>query len=199
MNLIIDGEIFKQFRDTIYFLNKNGEIYSSYAKRKIKGCVRNIKGKKYRYVDVWNKQINKQQHINIHKMVYIAWNGEVPNNLQVNHKNDNELDNRLENLYVGNQKQNIYDCIKNNHRVGSVYYLTVYDKVKKVERTFCPAKEFIDYCGHKVKNGAINRMFSRNWFKTRYDIISYGKISNLQELFFIKSVTTNPDECRGVE
>lgn len=33
----------------------------------------------------------------------------------------------------------------------------------------------------------------------RYDIISYGKISNLQELFFIKSVTTNPDECKGVE
>ena len=34
----------------------------------------------------------------------------------------------LENLYCGTQKENIQDCFVNNHRVGRINKLIVYDK-----------------------------------------------------------------------
>lgn len=182
MDLIINKKIFKQFRNSIYFVSKDGEVYSSYSKRIINGMIRISNGKQYKYVDVWDYNSNKQKHINIHRMVYIAWNGEIPDNLQVNHINDNSLDNRLENLYVGNQKENINDCIINNHRVGNIFYLTVFDKEYNKILTFCPSSEFIKYCNHPSNNGSINRFFKRNWFKKRFDIIEYGSINNIDEL-----------------
>ncbi len=34
------------------------------------------------------------------------------------------------NLYAGTQKENIQDCIKNNHRVGNSHILILFDKEK---------------------------------------------------------------------
>ena len=62
--------------------------------------------------------------------------------------------------------------------------------------SFCPAKNFIKYSGHSCANGSLKRMFSRNWFKIRYEILEYKKINNLEEL---KGVTTMGDECSPVE
>ncbi len=196
MDLIINKKTFKQYKDTIYYVSKHGEVYSTYAKKIIKGLKRNVKGKTYLYIDVKNKETKKRQHINIHKMVYTAWIREPKKGEQVNHKDDNSLNNNLDNLYIGNQKENILDCINNEHRVGNVFYFTVLDKEKNKILTFCPAKNFIEYCGHPNKNGCLNKYFNKKWFKKRYEIIEFKRINNLNHY---QNVTTMADECKPVE
>lgn len=79
-------------------------------------------------------------------------------------------------MYEGTQKDNIKDCIFNGHRVGNLYNL-----IKKL--TFCPASNFISYCGHLNKSKCLNKFF---WFKKCY-------INDYQ------SITTKDDECNPVE
>ena len=53
-----------------------------------------------------------------------------------------------------------------------------FDSLKTKENkilTFCPASNFIIYSGHSCANGSVKRMFTRNWFKVRYEIIDYNK------------------------
>ena len=192
--IIYNNEEYAQYKDTIYSASKDGKIYSNYVKRNIKPLIRKARGKEYYYIDIYDKEEQKQKHVPVHRIVYIAWQGDTEE--QVNHINDNSLDNRLENLYAGTQKENISDCIQNEHRVGQVFYLTLFDKRKQQTVTFCPAKDFILYSGHSCQNGCLSRVFSRKWFQSRYEIIEYKKINNLSEL---KSVTTKGDECNPVE
>lgn len=194
-DIIINSTIFKRYRNSIYYVSQFGDVYSTYSKKILKPLERLSKGKLYYYIDVRNPETNKVQHTNIHKMVWIAWNGEIPNGYQINHINDNSIDNRLSNLYVGTQKENISDCELNNHRVGNCFYLTVYDNQIDRVLTFCPAKDFIDYSGHPNKSGSLNKFFNKNWFKKRFDILEFKNINNLSEY---QNVTTMGDECNPV-
>lgn len=193
-SIIFSGKEFKQYRyNPIYFVSSDGQVFSSFSKRIIKNNLRG-KNKQYYCVDVY---INgSQKHIPIHKMVYDTWVRKIEDGEQVNHKDDNSLNNNLDNLYVGTQKENIQDCLKNKHRVGHMFYLTVYDKQANKVITFAPAKNFIEYCGHSNKSGSLNKFFSKNWFKARYEILEFKQIKNIDEL---KGVTTIPDECKEVE
>lgn len=191
----IKGITFKQFKDTRYYCDENGNIYSDYSHRLLNPMKRsNTENKQYYYIDINFGE--GQKHCPIHKIVYETWIGEIKNGLQVLHKDDNQFNNNINNLYLGAQKENISDCISNNHRVGNTWILTVYDKEVNETTTFCPANKFIDYSGHPCKNGGIKRMFTRNWFKKRYEIIDYYLCKNLD---MKKGVTTMGDECNPVE
>lgn len=193
-SIIIEGKEFKQVAiNKTYFISSDGLVYSSFSKRLLKLMKRSYDNKKYYYVDIFVG--GKQKHITIHRLVYETWVGSISPNMQVNHKNDNSLDNRVENLYIGTQSDNIRDCIYNGHRVGSTKLFIVYDRHVDKTLTFCPANDFISYCGHTSKNGSIKRFFTKNWFKKRYIIIEFRSIVDLNEL---KSVTTIADECRQV-
>lgn len=193
--IIIGKKVFREISlNNNYYIDCDGNVYSKFAKRVIKHLYRKIGGKLYAHVDIYID--GKQKHIPIHKLVYVTWVGEIHPNLQINHKDDNSLNNNYLNLYVGTQKDNIKDCINNNHRVGNVFYLTLHDKKLDSVVTFCPASDFIDYCGHPCNNGCIKRFFKRNWFKKRYEILEYKHIDNLSHF---KSVTTMADECKPVD
>ena len=196
MEVIIKGQLFKQYKNTLYYVSKTGAVYSAHSHRILKGQIRTASGKSYKYIDILNKSTGKQQHINVHKMVYTAWVREPQGTEQVNHINDDSLDNRLENLYIGTQQENVQDCIKNNHRIGHMFYLTIFDKKVNKVLTFCPSSDFIQYCGHSNKNGCLNKFFNKNWFKIRYDIIEFKPVNNLQHY---QNVTTMGDECSPVE
>lgn len=194
MNIIsIQGKNFKQFRDTKYYCDENGTIYSDFSHKILKPMLKGPKNKQYYYVDI--NFGNGQRHCYIHKIVYETWIGEIPKDKQVLHKDDNQFNNNINNLYLGDQKQNIQDCKDNNHKVGNTWILTIFDKEKNETITFCPASDFIAYCGHPCQNGGIKRMFSRNWFKTRYDIIDYYLCKSID---MKKGVTTMGDECNPV-
>lgn len=185
MDIIFNNVVFKNFiLNKNYFVSEYGDVYSSFSKRCIKPILRG-KHKKYYVVDIY---INgKQHHIPIHRLVYYVWVHPINSDVQINHKNDNSLDNRLTNLYAGTQKENILDSVNNKTRVGNIKYLIIYDKEKDITLTFCPSINFIDYCGHSCKNKSIKRFFSKKWFIDRYKIIKYDNIKNISTL---KSVTT---------
>lgn len=168
-----------------YYISKDGQIYSLKTKKYLSWSI-DVNG--YPRVDLRIK--DKQKHFKVHKLVWITWNGNIPTNLQLNHKNDNKLDPSLSNLYLGTQKENIKDCFENNKRVGHIWSLCVFDKEVGRTLTFCPAKKFIEYSGHSCKSGSISKIMKKNWFKKRYNIIYYKQMEN---------VTTMTDECRSVE
>lgn len=183
--LIINGKILKPY-DSMYYVSADGDVYSTYSKKFLKP---HIDKDGYLRVDIHSK------HMKVHKLVYIVWIGPIPENMQINHIDDDKLHNHYSNLYAGSQKNNIKDCINNNHRCGNIFYLTLFDREKNKVITFCPASDFISYSGHSNKNGSLKKMFSKNWFKKRYKIIEYKRIFSNEEL---KSVTTIGDECNQV-
>lgn len=176
--IIIDEVVYKRY-DDMYFVSASGDVYSQYSGKKLKHSI-DIDG--YHRVDLHSR------HKKVHKLVYEVWGGELLAGIQVNHRDDNKDNNHISNLYAGTQKENIRDCGANGHRVGNTWYLTIADKQTGETLTFSPASDFIKYCGHPCENGNVKRMFSRNWFRKRYEIIDYKK----------KSVTTTADECRQV-
>ena len=93
--------------DNNYYINQYGDVYSKFINRHLK---HNIDIDGYHRVDIHGK------HKKVHRLVYQYWIGPIPNNKQVNHKDDDKNNNRIENLYLGTQKQNISDTIKKNHR-----------------------------------------------------------------------------------
>ena len=163
--IIIENKTLKPY-DENYFISEYGDVYSLYSKKFLK---HQIDRDGYHRVDIHSK------HIKVHKLVYTTWIGNLSKEEQINHKDDNKDNNHYSNLYAGSQKENIQDCIKNKHRVGNTHYLTIYDKKENKILTFCPASEFILYSGHSCMNGSVKRMFTRNWFKVRYEIIDYNK------------------------
>ena len=177
--IIKNEKIYKKY-DNNYYVSEYGDVYSLYSHKCLK---HNIDLDGYHRVDIHSK------HVKIHKLVYLTWIGEIKDGEQINHKDDNKDNNHYTNLYKGTQKQNIQDCIANNHRQGNLWYLTLYDKEKKKVLTFCPAYKFIEYSGHPCNNKSVKRMFNKKWFKKKYEIIDYKK----------KSVTTMGDECSPVE
>lgn len=194
-SIIINGKEFKQIKiNKNYYISSIGEIYSQYSKRILKGQIQKTRGKEYIRVDFYVGE--KQRHMMVHRLVFETWVRPLKEGEQVNHIDDNTFNNDYHNLYAGTQKQNINDCFNNEHRIGNIFYLTIYDKERQITKTFCPANQFIKYCGHSNKSGSLNKFFNKNWFKKRYEIIEFKKINNLEEY---KSVTTMGDECSPVE
>ncbi len=49
----------------------------------------------------------RRQDIDIHRLVYEAWKGEIPEGLQINHKDGDKLNNYIDNLEVVTRTQNM--------------------------------------------------------------------------------------------
>lgn len=153
----------KQFKkyDDHYYISADGDVYSTYINRCLKP---GIDTDGYLRVDIHGR------HMKIHKLVYLTWIGPVEESLQINHKDDNKYNNHWSNLYTGTQKENIHDCVKNNHRIGHSYYLIVVDKETKKTLVFFPASNFGVFSGHQLSNGSPFRMTTRNWFKEKISL-----------------------------
>lgn len=177
--IVINGKTFKAY-DDMYYVSADGQIYSTYRHKCLKWA---IDHNGYPRVDI------HQKHIKVHKLVYLVWGSKDLQDKQINHKDDNKMNPHIDNLYLGSQKENIKDCCDNGTRVGNTNYLTIYDKETDEILSFTPITKFIEYCGHPAQNGSVKRMFTRNWFKKRYDILNYCNVAG---------VTTNPDECKDV-
>lgn len=159
--MIYKNKEFKQYDDS-YYISADGDIYSVYKKGLLK---HNIDIDGYHRVDIHGK------HMKIHRLVFMTWVGDIPDNLQVNHKDDNKDNNHFNNLYVGTQKQNIQDCITNKHRKGNVRQIDIVDKLFDEILHFDSIKEFLLYTGHHISNGSLSHVRDKKWFKERFEVI----------------------------
>ena len=168
--MIYNNVEFKKYDDN-YFVSENGDVFSTYKNGLLKHYI-DCDG--YHRVDIHGK------HMKIHRMVYKLWNGVIPKGKQVNHYNDDKNNNNYRNLYVGNQQENISDCVRNQHRVGNTYFLKVYDKQRNEILEFPSIKEFIKYSGHSVTNGSLSHIKDKKWFRQRFDIIEKKRVTTIE-------------------
>lgn len=161
-----------------YLVSKDGKVYSLRNKMFLK---QNIDKDGYPRVDIYGK------HIKVHKIVYIAWRGKIPKGHQINHKDDNKLNIHIDNLYLGTQKENIYDCINNNHRVGHFTSCLVYDKDIDKIINFPSVKELIRYTGHSVANGSLSKLKTKKWFNERFTIIKTEDVETREHYDYLIS------------
>ena len=176
MNMVIEGKIYKPI-DKEYYISEDGSIYSMYKKGILKSSV-DIDG--YLRVDIHSK------HKKIHRLVYEAWVGEIPKGLQVNHYDDNKLNNHYSNLYLGTQKRNIADCIRNQHRMGNYISYTLYDKRNKLIITFPSVQELLKFLNKKPANKSVNKYIHTKWFNEQYDIINREGVTTIESYISIK-------------
>lgn len=106
------------------------------------GNVRNAKTKKirkqqittngYLRVTLYNKSIKRYTFF-VHRLVWLNFVGDIPNGLQINHKDENKTNNHLDNLELltpkensnyGNRNKNVSNNAKNTH-CKVVYQFTI--------------------------------------------------------------------------
>ena len=78
----------------------------------------------------------------VHRLVWTAFNGPIPEGLQINHLNENKADNRLENLSLCTPKENTNYGTRNK-RAGEKHCkrIQMLDKNNNILKTFNSLKE----------------------------------------------------------
>lgn len=59
------------------------------------------------YFKVGLSKNNRVKYFSVHKLVWLAFNGKVPEGYEINHINEDKTDNRLENLNLLTHKENL--------------------------------------------------------------------------------------------
>lgn len=113
---IFDNEIWKDIPnyEGIYQASNMGRVKSLKRFRKGKnGSLVTIKERilkpklthrGYYQVDLWKQSIRK--HYKVHRLVWEAFNGSIPENIQVNHLDERPINNALSNLNLMTPKEN---------------------------------------------------------------------------------------------
>ncbi|MBU8770311.1 HNH endonuclease [Cytobacillus oceanisediminis] len=101
-----------------YFVDSSGNVFSKWINKGRHGKVmgrelRKIKGSKTKRGHVYVRFGRKAKPLYIHRLVYQVFVGEIAEGLLIRHLNDIPYDNRVENLSIGTQKENMEDARKN--------------------------------------------------------------------------------------
>lgn len=80
---------------------------SNFGRVRSKKGIRKLNLTKDGYYQVQLNYKKKKQTINVHRLVWLAFNGEIPPNMEVNHIDENKLNNNLSNLNLLSHKDNM--------------------------------------------------------------------------------------------
>lgn len=105
-------EDLRQFRQSPYYVSSKGEVYNLSKKIKMRP---QPNGKYYRVQCYYNL---KGKRFMVHRMVWEAFNGEIPDDMEINHINGNPSDNSIDNLELVSHQEN---CVKANHNNIKIY------------------------------------------------------------------------------
>ena len=87
-----------------YLISTDGQVYSLKRDRLLP---QGYTQRGYKQVDVCNDEGIKK-HMRVHRLVYMAHKGVIPEGMQINHKDEDKTNNCIENLEVVTPKQNIH-------------------------------------------------------------------------------------------
>lgn len=103
-----------QFRNSIYDVDKNGNVFNTKLKKQITPVL-----KKTGYYEVRLGLDNKRTSLSHHRVVWETWNGSIPQGMHINHINQIKSDNKLSNLEMvtpsENQKKRVLACGEQIH------------------------------------------------------------------------------------
>lgn len=91
-----------------YYISKRGTLFTSLKRVGVKGKGHGRKGTTTVISNTWRKRFY------IHRLVYEAWIGNIPNGYDIDHINDIKTDNRVSNLRAVPRSENL----KHNYELG---------------------------------------------------------------------------------
>lgn len=120
----IEWEQAKEFSK--YLISSDGQVYSL-STHKLIGI--GITPQGYMRVDVYNDKCIKKS-MKVHRLVYMAHKGPIPKGLQINHKDEDKLNNNIDNLNLMTVKQNANHGTR-NERISKTLKATLAKKRKE--------------------------------------------------------------------
>ena len=113
----MEKEIWRDIPDyeNLYKVSNLGRIKSLTRLVRVKNGMRTIKGQILKdkinkltgYHQIQLSRNGKKSYFFVHRLVYMAFNGEIPEGIQVNHIDENKNNNSLSNLNLMTPKQNM--------------------------------------------------------------------------------------------
>lgn len=100
-----------------YYITEDGEVYSSYLKKNLKKRP-NSKG----YLRVSLSKNNKQKNFFIHRLIakYFLGTNIDDSTIQINHKDSNKTNNKIENLeIIDNRNNSLHSKVDSDGFIGS--------------------------------------------------------------------------------
>jgi len=149
----------KRFRNTDYYVNDIGEVYSDKNKR-FKLLKPNILNSGYLQYSLFIE--GKRINILAHRIIAECYLPDYNNNLQVNHINGDKKDNRIFNLEMNTSKENISNYKKSIGEKPYIFKVTLNKKTILLDTL----KEVADYCGYKSRGSVYNPLVSKDEHKT---------------------------------
>lgn len=129
------------------YINKNGEIINIATKRYLLGSLRNG----YKRVNIQNKAYL------VHLLVWTTFKGDIPEDYVIDHIDGNKENNKLENLRLVTQSENIKNAYKNG--AGKQIKVKQIDNEGNIIAKFDSIQKAADAMGvtHAAIRSAINR------------------------------------------
>ena len=145
----------QQYKYTNYYVNKNGQIINIKTKRLLKGAFRNG------YIRI----SFPEGKVSLHRIIWESYYGEIPEGKILDHIDGNRLNNKLENLRLVTQKENIINAMNNGHK--SQIKIRQYDLkgnlIKEYQNIRTAAKEMGVFEG-AIRTAANRRGTSQGYF-----------------------------------
>ncbi|MBU5250529.1 HNH endonuclease [Lysinibacillus capsici] len=103
-----------------YYVDVKGNVYSRWVNKGRHGVIlennyKKLKPKVNGRSGHYSISLGRKYQKLVHRLVYESIVGKIPEGMVVRHLNDKPSDNRVENLAIGTQKDNVQDCLRNGH------------------------------------------------------------------------------------
>lgn len=107
-----------------YYVDIEGNVYSRWINKGRHGVVLGNKYKKLKpkLLKSGHRSVSlgRDHQKLVHRLVYGSVISDIPKGMVIRHLNDKPSDNRIENLALGTQKDNMRDCISNGHHKPNI-------------------------------------------------------------------------------